>query len=42
MKKKIHNEHAGATNIDIGIMPFLKNNSNIESILDVGCGPGEM
>lgn len=40
MKKKIHNEHAGATNIDIGIMPFLKNNSNIESILDVGCGPG--
>ena len=42
MKKNINiiNEHAGSTNIDIGLVPFLKKNSNIKSILDVGCGPG--
>ena len=42
MKKniEINNEHAGSTNIDIGLVPFLKENSNIKSILDVGCGPG--
>ena len=40
-KKQILNEHAGGTNIDIGLMPFLKKNSNIKTILDVGCGPGE-
>ena len=42
MKKNINinNEHAGSTNIDIGLVPFFKKNSNIQSILDVGCGPG--
>ena len=42
MKKniEINNEHAGFTNIDVGLVPFLKANSNIKSILDVGCGPG--
>ena len=40
MSDQIINEHARATNVDLGLMPFLKKNYNIKSILDVGCGPG--
>ena len=40
IKNEIVNEHAGSTNIDVGLFSFLKKNSDIKSIFDIGCGPG--
>ena len=34
------NQHAGATNIDIGLLPYLKYFHGVSSMLDIGCGPG--
>jgi len=34
------NQHAGATSIDIGVIPFLKDICGVKTLLDIGCGPG--
>ena len=34
--------HAGKTHLDEGILDFFKKESNISTMLDVGCGPGGM
>ena len=34
------NQHAGATSIDIGAIPFLKQFLGVKNLLDIGCGPG--
>lgn len=36
----LSNQHAGATNIDIGLLPYLKYFHGVSSMLDIGCGPG--
>ena len=34
--------HAGKTNIDEGALRWAVNKFNIKSMLDIGCGPGDM
>jgi len=36
----LQNQHAGATSIDIKLLPFVKDQLNVGSLLDIGCGPG--
>ena len=36
----MQHQHAGSTNIDIGLFNYLARHSNFKTILDVGCGPG--
>ena len=36
----LRNQHAGATNIDVGLLPYLKYFHGVSSMLDIGCGPG--
>ena len=34
--------HINKTNLELGILKYLKNKYNIESFLDIGCGTGGM
>jgi SAM-dependent methyltransferase len=42
MIEKFNNkQHAGITNVDNALLLFIRNNWNIHTMLDIGCGPGE-